>query len=339
MKFLDHNAIKKKVVSLLSCEGPIRIAVAYWGSGALKLLNLDPRRADLQILCCLKSGTSDPAIIRQFAKGARQIDNLHAKVFWTNNGAIVGSANASANGLPEQEKIAGSLIEAGVYLDDKDEVARIRYWFDNLYENAKVITEADLKKAAQDRAARLGKNVPKRPFLAALQSNPSEFSQQRISFYLYKEFWDEVEKKAVMKDAREHPEAMNKAYGDFPEEFDFYTFYRKPSRDYFPAGSILIEGLYTNGKISKNHFYIRKTFHDVSLRKTTGHGQTMWWMPVLQRKRDIQTFNYDLTAEDKAVISKASKALWDAGRKGVQDDSLISLTEARPILLNYMPQV
>jgi hypothetical protein len=337
MKFLEHDAIKKNVRALLSFKGPARIAVAYWGKGALELLDLDPNRTDLQILCCLKAGSSDPKVIRQFGAKARQIDNLHAKVFWTSRGAIVGSANVSTNGLPEQDEFADRLIEAGVYLDDNDVLARIKTWFDGLYsKEARAISPADLERAAQERAARQGKWVPKRPFLSALENNPAEFGQQRIAFYLYEEFCSIDEVKAVMKDARDNPDDIKRSYGVFDStRSDFYTFCRKPPRDYFPSDTVLIEGLYKNGEISKKNLYVRKTFNKVDHRRIAVKGESEWWMPVLG-DGDFCDFNYALTNHDKQVISDASEELWNAGRKGVQDDILISLADARPILLRYL---
>jgi len=62
--------------------------------------------------------------------------------------AIVGSANASSNGLPEEDFKATGLIEAGVYLDDPATLAEIQTWFHELYSvRACKIKASDLKKA------------------------------------------------------------------------------------------------------------------------------------------------------------------------------------------------
>jgi hypothetical protein len=44
-----------------------------------------------------------------------------------------------------------------------------------------------------------------------------------------------------------------------------------------------------------------------------------------------------LTKQDKTIISDSAKELWKKGRKGVENDVLISLMDARPILLSHFP--
>jgi hypothetical protein len=58
---------------------------------------------------------------------------LHATEIWAPSGAIAGYANASSNGLPEEERLASGLIEVGVHLKDKDKLKAIERWFDSLY--------------------------------------------------------------------------------------------------------------------------------------------------------------------------------------------------------------
>jgi hypothetical protein len=115
------------------------------------MLDLDPSFPGLQVLCCLKGGKSSPAVIREFGAKVRQNDRLHAKVVWTSHGAVVGSANASSNGLVAEESSAIGLDEAGIFVDDERTLAEIQHWFDAQYKAARAVTEADLKDAAQAR--------------------------------------------------------------------------------------------------------------------------------------------------------------------------------------------
>ena len=110
MKFLEGAALTRKIQSMFGSSNRADIAIAYWGSDALKLLKLKPGRMKIRLVCCLKGGKSDPDIIAKFKKRAKQHDKLHAKVIWTPHAAIVGSANASSNGLPQDETIATGLI-------------------------------------------------------------------------------------------------------------------------------------------------------------------------------------------------------------------------------------
>jgi|ERR1700730_16915251 hypothetical protein len=342
MEFLNHQMIKGKVRTLLSAQQKTKIAVAYWGSDALKLLGLNPKRTNLQVLCCLKGGSSDPDVIKRFGQKARQIDNLHAKVFWTPKGAVVGSANASANGLPEQEEFASKLIEAGVFIKDGSVLAKIGQWFDGLYDpaNSRPITSTDLANARRDRRTRMGKTPPKRSLIEALEANPSEFSQQRIYLYLYEEFCDDEEWDSCWEDAKNNMEKMRSTYAninDFTDDnvIDVYTFYRKPPSDYFPMDAILIEGKVSKDrKIAKRHFYFRRTFKSVSQREISVGGTPGLWMPILAQTSGVG-FNYNLSDRDRTIISKAANQLWSKGRKGVENDVIISLADARPILLKH----
>jgi len=152
MKFLEGSRLSIEMKRLASSTGRKKIAIAYWGSNALKLLAIDPRRPEVQIVCCLKGGKSAPEVISQFGKRALQNDLLHAKIIWSEGAAIVGSANASSNGLPDEENLAGGLIEAGVLVTDAVTLTDIEAWFDRVAKKARSISRDDLEAAKLDRA-------------------------------------------------------------------------------------------------------------------------------------------------------------------------------------------
>jgi hypothetical protein len=136
MKFLYGAAPTRRIKELCETPGRVDLAIAYLGSRALELLPLDPSKKDVRVVCCLSGGKSAPEVIRQFGDRARQLDNLHAKVIWTKAGAIVGSANASSNGLPEEELLADGLLEAGMFVHEQTELDQIETWFQRLFEKA-----------------------------------------------------------------------------------------------------------------------------------------------------------------------------------------------------------
>jgi hypothetical protein len=182
MKFLKGSDLTSEIQRLVSTSNA-KIAISYWGIHALDRLKkkLDPKRSDLQIVCCLKGGKSAPEVIKQFGKKARQNDKLHAKVIWTPSGAIVGSANASSNGLPEEENQVDGLIEAGVFLEDASVLESIESWFDKLYKDARPITDADLEAAKKARVDRW----KSKPELISMPVN--ELKQQKIAVLLWSE--------------------------------------------------------------------------------------------------------------------------------------------------------
>lgn len=160
MRFLKGDELVANMQRLVSYS-PAKIAIAYWGVDALRRLDkLDPNRTDLKIICCLSGGKSAPEIIEQFGDRARQNDRLHAKVIWTPSGAIVGSANASSNGLPDEEKGIGGLIEAGAFVDDAANLTVIESWFDDLYRHSQCIEESDLKAAREARRRQPKQTIP-----------------------------------------------------------------------------------------------------------------------------------------------------------------------------------
>jgi hypothetical protein len=128
---------------------------------------------------------------------------LHAKVIWTRDGAIVGTANASSNGLPQEEHSAIGLIEAGVFIKEAAALNEIGRWFDIQYDSSRRITKSDLESAKLERDRRVwngsrGSRHPQRALLNALQEGgKQEFSQQRIAFALCKNFLTAKEDRSV----------------------------------------------------------------------------------------------------------------------------------------------
>ena len=158
MSFLHGKSLTKKMRDLCRTKAETKIAIAYWGKDAIDLLNLSPARRDVRILCCLNGGKSDPDVVKKFGNRVRQLDNLHAKIIWTPTGAIVGSANASSNGLPEEEGSADGLIEAGIFVTDTPTLRVIEQWFNTQYRRARHITKSDLRFARAARSRRLWKD-------------------------------------------------------------------------------------------------------------------------------------------------------------------------------------
>lgn len=122
----------------------------------------------MQVICCLKGGKSDPDIIRKFGQRARQNDKFHAKVMLCSNRAIVGSANASSNGLPQEEALAKGLIEAGALVDDAGMLRDIRTWFEKL--PAQRINDTDLKAAWLARENNMWEGKPAKTVFARCSS-------------------------------------------------------------------------------------------------------------------------------------------------------------------------
>jgi hypothetical protein len=178
-------------------------AIAYWGADSLKFPQLESKRPDVQLVCCLKGGKSDPDEIKKFGNRACQNENLHAKVIWSPEGAIVGSANASSNGRPEEEATADGLIEAGIFVEDPVVLDAIKTWFDTLWETSPAIERVHLEAARIARNNRIWSESKqfkgkRRTLIEALRSSGKlEFLEQRIYFALYHNHASGMERKEV----------------------------------------------------------------------------------------------------------------------------------------------
>jgi len=89
------------------------IAVAFVGADALRFL---PSPRNIEIYCWPKAGGTNPHAIEQLLEAGatvKFVDHLHMKLYASvDGGAVIGSANLTANALGE-----GGLIECGMLLE------------------------------------------------------------------------------------------------------------------------------------------------------------------------------------------------------------------------------
>lgn len=153
--FLSSENYLKQVKDLIKGSENLAIAVAFWGSGAEKLIVNSWQGKSLRIICNLASGGTNPRVIADLLKDAakrgnieiRTLDNLHAKVVIGDAAAIVGSANLSVNGLGLEEQECAGWQEAGVRLKEQSELALINNWFNQIWRQAENISENHLRQA------------------------------------------------------------------------------------------------------------------------------------------------------------------------------------------------
>ena len=330
MKFLHGSALTREIHEIVKTKSAIKIAVAYWGQGALKLTKVSTRRKNIRLLCCLKGGKSDPNIIKKFGTRIRQQDNLHAKVIWTSKRAIVSSANMSSNGLPEEEKGLRGLVEAGVVVTEPGELSKISRWFDEKYKSAKHITKDDLKKAQAARpTGGWGQREIKRSLIEALRNGgPQEFSKQRIALALWKQPMSPAEQRSVGKLLKDNPGRVEQTLKVDRRHFAQLDQYA--GWDDIPANTFLIDCHYRGDTIKE--IYVTKTF-DINKKWPFVSGGEKTWVHFAL-KADAKRFNYKLSLGDKKVIRKSSRELWSKlGTKRKDEAGVIWLRDVAPILL------
>lgn len=144
--FLPPDNYRKSLIQLVAKEESLDVAVAFWGSGAQKLIHPVATKP-IRIICNLKAGGTNPFVIESFLKLSRekgvdvqirQCDRLHAKIILGKTQAIIGSANISANGLGLEDEDSAHWLEAGVHIKQRSELDEIQAWFDELWSSSQV---------------------------------------------------------------------------------------------------------------------------------------------------------------------------------------------------------
>ena len=152
MDFLHGEQIQEAIKDLVAEKEDLEIAVAYWGKGALKqtgLLERIQKNPDgIKIICDLTSGACNPAPIKRLRKEKVQIrtaEKMHAKVWICGNEVILGSANASANGLGFDTvgEVQGN-VEAAIRTGNRAFSKETKDWFRDLWDKSYEITQDEL---------------------------------------------------------------------------------------------------------------------------------------------------------------------------------------------------
>jgi hypothetical protein len=140
------------------------------------------------------SGACNPAEIERLQKilGESRVltrDQLHAKVWLTDRAAIVGSSNASANGLGFEGNELEASVEANVFVDNAETLAAISRWFEeDVLGEARKITKPDFREAHR----RWKRRRVTRPLLSkqeslleAIRAAPTSLADRNITVWVY----------------------------------------------------------------------------------------------------------------------------------------------------------
>lgn len=139
MRFLSSQHILEQVQSLVCEDGDVLAAVAFWGRGAVEQTRIARKRNGcVRVLCDLFSGSCNPNEIQTLLNFSNvkvcTLHGMHAKVWANGDHVIVGSANASMNGLGFEA--GGSNVEAAVQLRDRAKAKQVREWFEENWTDA-----------------------------------------------------------------------------------------------------------------------------------------------------------------------------------------------------------
>lgn len=195
MEVLDEIATLGLIKKQMGCSRTARLAVAFWGRGAARNLGISERRDRVEIICNLSQGGTNPDEIRTLM-GLPQVgcdrilqnDRLHAKVYLFDGLAIVGSSNASTNGLRLEGNELKGWLEANAVITDAGGLASIRKMFDERF-RGRPITETDLLNAEKTRERPPRRDPPNSPrtILDVLISEPELARRLELYFAAYDE--------------------------------------------------------------------------------------------------------------------------------------------------------
>lgn len=146
MKFIAGWELSLQAKEILA-GNKLSCAVAFWGSGAKELLmHAHTDSSQIRIICDLRLGGTNPfeleKIFEDIPNGIRQLkapNILHAKVYISDVGALIGSANVSKFGLGDAG--SGSYLEAAIFFPPNSEMWNAaKSWFDELWTSNKRTT-------------------------------------------------------------------------------------------------------------------------------------------------------------------------------------------------------
>lgn len=131
----------ESITKAAATPGPRYAAIAYVSGKAPDLLPLT--HGDVLVVNAsigtAKAHITDPKALRTFINRGVKVyscDDLHAKVIATKNRAVVGSANASTNST--------NVVEASVITNDKEIIAAVTAFVENLVSDARQVTRSSL---------------------------------------------------------------------------------------------------------------------------------------------------------------------------------------------------
>ncbi len=190
LKLLREDEVASEFCRLKNAALEAVIAVPFWGKKAIDLLGLRSNQK-VRVICNLGTSACNPYVVADLKKlkgvTVRTHKRLHAKIYATKDFSIVGSSNASINGLALEGAALKGWIEANVLSDDSGLVQDVLDMFETIWRSDETmrITPVALRKAQTDWDNRPKQNGTPiaRTLLAACRENPQFFSSVFVAAY------------------------------------------------------------------------------------------------------------------------------------------------------------
>lgn len=297
--FLAGDKVAEEFMRLAKQSKSLDLAVAYWGTGATDRLGLltpaMEKMPSRRVICNLKCGATNPEEIKKLQKhgcDVRYLDDLHAKVYLTDSGVIIGSSNASTNGLAQEED-EKCLREGNVLLIDQDFIGNIMEpWFNEQWKDAKEIKENDLSEAQRryDEARSSRPVIEKMSLIDVVTKFPNRLRGRNI-WFVADEWHGETTLGAVN-------DVKKKVGGDWEKEYVIYEYGDIALKS--KNGSLVID--FNLNKIEADpaaglHFYEK-----CETVKNDAVYYSRW--KIIQDKEVEKHFLYGYTKEDEVRFMK-----------------------------------
>jgi hypothetical protein len=190
-KFLKDGEILETVKEVIHGGIDCRLAVAYWGNGAAEKIGIDSAKGEkVHIICDPWGGACSKDELLSLSRNPRvklrHLKDLHAKVYLTSKGAVVGSANASTKGLGKSD---GQPInhEAAVRLEPNEDCSDLRDWFDSKWKAALPLIEQTIKSLPALKKSPPVPKIPKPTVLEVMEIDPDWFRENRVRLVVYED--------------------------------------------------------------------------------------------------------------------------------------------------------
>lgn len=165
------------------------MAVAFWGRGACDRLTLPPDASGSRVACDARSGGCNPSALADLLERnvtIRDVSGLHAKVYIGDKGAVICSANASANGLGEESKELFDSLEAGYVTEQQEDIEKALQWFRAIYDQGDDVTKSDLPEIrALWRERQKHRPARSKRLLDALRNAPDQLRGRGLKVAIY----------------------------------------------------------------------------------------------------------------------------------------------------------
>jgi hypothetical protein len=305
--FVSDKHFASKLRELIQEAESLVFAVAFWGEGASEELGLHKLRVgqEAKIVCDLDSGGCNPKEVEKLMSlrgvTVKKLSGLHAKVYWSGHGVLVGSSNASANGLAfEGNELAGT-IEANTFASDVTLIEQVKLWLEKrVLAEAEEISKEDIKRAEtrwtlrrKIRGLSTTKGNRRRNLLEELKKSPDILADRQIVVWVFED--DDLDEPALEK------------FNDVSAKLDDPTLdcYQDASAE---RGTIILDFCYDHGQkipdLKKLHFSgMWQVPTDNHIHKYPKKGKTPAGTILLCRR--LNTFEgFKFAKEEKKELSE-----------------------------------